>query len=107
MEHIKYKYNKPWYPQDEALELFGISDSRLRRFMAQLNSEGKSTAEMGRFFIKGVKTPFFEPNKLQSFLEGYAYVQTSYDYDKEVDSEARKLKVVSNNTNKKEARHGT
>ena len=100
---IKFTYLKPYYRQSELLELFSMSESTLRRMMAQHNAEGKSTASMGCFEIKGFSEKLWEPNAFQSFLENKISVQPKYDYESKDHKEVvNGLKVISTNNKRKE-----
>ena len=102
---IKFTYLKPYFRQSNLLELFSMSESTLRRMTAQHNAEGKSTASMGCFEIKGFSEKLWEPNAFQSFLESKISVQPKYDYEsKDHEEIVNGLKVISNNNKRKEAR---
>lgn len=79
-----FKFNKPYFPQSEILELFNISETTLKRYIA----ECKSANDLGMFKIEGIRQNMFEPKTFLNWLiENKIKATVQYDYQKaEVDN---------------------
>ena len=80
---FSYKYTKPYYPEDEILEIFSLTKSSLQRMREEcLKSGGDLFLEMGYFHIKGIKTAMYEPVKFSAWLfEHRVEPESKYDYE--------------------------
>ena len=79
-----YRFNKPYFPQSEILEMFNISETTLKRYIA----ECKSANDLGMFKIEGIRQNMFEPKTFLNWLiENKIKATVQYDYQKaEVDN---------------------
>ena len=80
---FNFKYTKPYYSEDEILELFSLTKSSLQRMREEcLKSGGDLFLEMGYFHIKGIKTAMYEPVKFSAWLfEHRVEPESKYDYE--------------------------
>ena len=76
-------YTKPYYTEDEILDLFNLTKSTLQRMREEcLKSGGDLFLEMGYFHIKGIKTAMYEPVKFSAWLfEHRVEPESKYDYE--------------------------
>ena len=93
----EFKFDKPYYPQSEIIALFSISESTLKRYIA----ECKSADELGLFRIDGVRQNMFEPRSFLNWLiENKINGPVQYDYQvKEVDSLKTNITKLKRGTN--------
>ena len=80
---FNFNYTKPYYSEDEILELFSLTKSSLQRMREEcLKSGGDLFLEMGYFHIKGIKTAMYEPVKFSARLfEHRVEPESKYDYE--------------------------
>ena len=80
---FNFNYTKPYYSEDEILELFSLTKSSLQRMREEcLKSGGDLCLEMGYFHIKGIKTAMYEPVKFSAWLfEHRVEPESKYDYE--------------------------
>ena len=80
---FNFNYTKPYYSEDEILELFSLTKSSLQRMREEcLKSGGDLFLEMGYFHIKGIKTAMYEPVKFSAWLfEHRVGPESKYDYE--------------------------
>ena len=80
---FNFNYIKPYYSEDELLELFSLTKSSLQRMREEcLKSGGDLFLEMGYFHIKGIKTAMYEPVKFSAWLfEHRVEPESKYDYE--------------------------
>ena len=80
---FNFNYTKPYYSEDEILELFSRTKSSLQRMREEcLKSGGDLFLEMGYFHIKGIKTAMYEPVKFSAWLfEHRVEPESKYDYE--------------------------
>ena len=80
---FNFNYTKPYYSEDEILELFSLTKSSLQRMREEcLKSGGDLFLEMGYFHIKGIKTAMYEPVKFSAWLfEHRVEPKSKYDYE--------------------------
>ena len=80
---FNFNYTKPYYSEDEILELFSLTKSSLQRMREEcLKSGGDLFLEMGYFHIKGIKTAMYEPGKFSAWLfEHRVEPESKYDYE--------------------------
>ena len=80
---FNFNYTKPYYSEDEILELFSLTKSSLQRMREEcLKSGGDLFLEMGYFHIKGIKTAMYEPVKFSAWLfEHRVEPESKYDYE--------------------------
>ena len=80
---FNFNYTKPYYSEDELLELFSLTKSSLQRMREEcLKSGGDLFLEMGYFHIKGIKTAMYEPVKFSAWLfEHRVEPESKYDYE--------------------------
>ena len=80
---FNFNYTKPYYSEDEILELFSLTKSSLQRMREEcLKSGGDLFLEMGYFHIKGIKTAMYEPVKFSAWLfEHRVEPENKYDYE--------------------------
>lgn len=92
-----YRFNKPYFPQSEILELFNISETTLKRYIA----ECKSANDLGMFKIEGIRQNMFEPKTFLNWLiENKIKATVQYDYQiKEVDSLKTNITKLKRSTN--------
>jgi hypothetical protein len=92
-----FKFNKPYFQQSEILELFNISETTLKRYIA----ECKSAQELGMFKIDGVRQNMFEPKMFLNWLiENKINGPQQYDYQKaEVDNLKTNITKLTRGTN--------
>ena len=92
-----YNFKKPYYPQSEIIELFNISESTLKRYIA----ESKSANDLGMFKIEGVRQNMFEPKTFLNWLiENKIKATVQYDYQKaEVDNLKTNITKLKRSTN--------
>jgi len=93
----EYKFDKPYYPQSEIIALFNISETTMKRYIA----ECKSADELGLFRIDGVRQNMFEPRSFLNWLiENKIKAPVQYDYQiKEVDSLKTNITKLKRSTN--------
>ena len=66
---FSYKYTKPYYPEDEILEIFSLTKSSLQRMREDCLKDGGNLFEdMGYFHINGTKSAMYEPVKFSNWL---------------------------------------
>ena len=94
---LYYNFKKPYYPQTEIIELFNISESTLKRYIA----ESKSAEDLGMFKIEGVRQNMFEPKTFLNWLiENKIKASVQYDYQKaEVDNLKTNITKLKRSTN--------
>ena len=92
-----FKFNKPYFPQSEILELFNISETTLKRYIA----ECKSANDLGMFKIEGIRQNMFEPKTFLNWLiENKIKATVQYDYQKaEVDNLKTNITKLTRGTN--------
>ena len=92
-----FKFNKPYFPQSEILELFNISETTLKRYIA----ECKSANDLGMFKIEGIRQNMFEPKTFLNWLiENKIKATVQYDYQiKEVDNLKTNITKLKRSTN--------
>ena len=92
-----YRFNKPYFPQSEILELFNISETTLKRYIA----ECKSANDLGMFKIEGIRQNMFEPKTFLNWLiENKIKATVQYDYQKaEVDNLKTNITKLKRSTN--------
>ena len=80
---FNFNYTKPYYSEDEILELFSLTKSSLQRMREEcLKSGGDLFLEMGYFHIKGIKTAMYEPVKFSAWLfEHRVEPESKYEYE--------------------------
>ena len=80
---FNFTYTKPYYTEDEILDLFNLTKSTLQRMREEcLKSGGDLFLEMGYFHIKGIKTAMYEPVKFSAWLfEHRVEPESKYDYE--------------------------
>ena len=80
---FSYKYTKPYYPEDEILEIFSLTKSSLQRMREEcLKNGGNLFLDMGYFHIKGIKSAMYEPYKFSAWLfEHRVVAESKYDYE--------------------------
>ena len=80
---FNFNYIKPYYSEDELLELFSLTKSSLQRMREEcLKSGGDLFIDMGYFYIKGIKTAMYEPKKFSAWLfENRVIPENKYDYE--------------------------
>ena len=80
---FNFNYTKPYYSEDEILELFSLTKSSLQRMREEcLKSGGDLFLEMGYFHIKGIKTAMYEQVKFSAWLfEHRVEPESKYDYE--------------------------
>ena len=80
---FNFNYTKPYYSEDEILEVFSLTKSSLQRMREEcLKSGGDLFLEMGYFHIKGIKTAMYEPVKFSAWLfEHRVEPESKYDYE--------------------------
>ena len=80
---FNFNYTKPYYSEDEILEIFSLTKSSLQRMREEcLKSGGDLFLEMGYFHIKGIKTAMYEPVKFSAWLfEHRVEPESKYDYE--------------------------
>ena len=80
---FNFNDTKPYYSEDEILELFSLTKSSLQRMREEcLKSGGDLFLEMGYFHIKGIKTAMYEPVKFSAWLfEHRVEPESKYDYE--------------------------
>ena len=80
---FNFNYTKPYYSEDEILELFSLTKSSLQRMREEcLKSGGDLFLEIGYFHIKGIKTAMYEPVKFSAWLfEHRVEPESKYDYE--------------------------
>ena len=80
---FNFNYTKPYYSEDEILELFSLTKSSLQRMREEcLKCGGDLFLEMGYFHIKGIKTAMYEPVKFSAWLfEHRVEPESKYDYE--------------------------
>ena len=87
---FNFKYTKPYYSEDEILDLFNLTKSSLQRMREEtLKGGGDLFLDMGYFHIDDVRSAMYEPVKLSNWiLENKVKAETKYSYEIE---EKRKL----------------
>ena len=80
---FSYKYTKPYYPEDEILEIFSLTKSSLQRMREDcLKDGGNLLNDMGYFHIKGIRSAMYEPYKFSSWLfDNRVVSEGKYDYE--------------------------
>ena len=80
---FNFKFLKPYYSEEEILELFSLSKSSLQRMREEcLKNGGNLFLDMGYFNMTGVKSPMYEPYKLSNWLfENKVNVPHKYSYE--------------------------
>lgn len=80
---FNFKFLKPYYSEEELLELFSLSKSSLQRMREEcLKGGGDLFLNMGYFHIKGIKSAMYEPIKFSAWLFEYRVVaESKYDYE--------------------------
>jgi hypothetical protein len=80
---FSYKYTKPYYTEDEILDLFNLTKSSLQRMREECKKSGGDLLnEMGYFHIKGIKSAMYEPYKFSSWLfDNRVVSEGKYDYE--------------------------
>jgi len=104
MNYLNHKYDKPWYRQSEILNLLGMSDSTLKRYMAEHRKAGKSLADMGYLKFEGFREACWQPGVLTHWLvQNKLEAETKYDYER---AEQKRVQMniinLNKNTKKKE-----
>jgi hypothetical protein len=89
-----FNFAKPYYRRGEFLDLFSMSESTLKRYMAEQRLKGVSLSEMGYLNIEGFREDCWIP-------------QAKYDYDLLAKREAHMTVVnLNKKTKHKEAYNG-
>ena len=80
---FNFKYTKPYYSEDEILDLFNLTKSSLQRMREEtLKSGGDLFLDMGYFHIKGIKSAMYEPIKFSAWLFDHRVTaENKYDYE--------------------------
>ena len=66
---FNFTFLKPYYSEEEILELFNISKSTLQRYRAECLKNGQCLFnDMGYFHIDGTKSAMYEPVKFSNWL---------------------------------------
>ena len=80
---FNFKFLKPYYSEEEILELFSLSKSSLQRMREEcLKNGGNLFLDMGYFHIKGIKSAMYEPYKFSAWLfEHRVVAESKYDYE--------------------------
>jgi len=80
---FNFNYQKPYYPEDEIIEVFSLSKSSLQRMREECKKGGGNLFnDMGYFHIKGIKSAMYEPYKLSAWLfENRVIAEGKYDYE--------------------------
>ena len=80
---FNFNYTKPYYSEDEILELFSLTKSSLQTMSEEcLKSGADLYLQMGYFHIKGIKTAMYEPVKFSAWLfEHRVEPESKYDYE--------------------------
>ena len=80
---FSYTYTKPYYPEDEILEIFSLTKSSLQRMREDcLKDGGNLLNDMGYFHIKGIRSAMYEPYKFSSWLfDNRVVSEGKYDYE--------------------------
>jgi len=82
LNYLNHKYDKPWFRQSEMLELTGMSESCLRRYMADQRKANKPLADMGYLKFKGFKEVCWQPKMLTHWLiQNVLETEVKYDYE--------------------------
>jgi hypothetical protein len=80
---FNFKFLKPYFSEEEILELFNLSKSSLQRMREEcLKNGGDLFLDMGYFHIKGIKSAMYEPYKFSAWLfENRVVAESKYDYE--------------------------
>ena len=94
-----FTFRKPYYSQEELLDLFNLSKSTLQRYREEaLKNNGELFETLGYFKIEGIKEAQYEPVRFSTWLlENKINIPTNYSHDKAEKEKLRKgLMVLSN-----------
>ena len=80
---FNFTYTKPYYTEDEILDLFNLTKSTLQRMREEcLKSGGELFNDMGYFHIRGIKKAMYEPYKFSSWLfDNRLVAEGKFDYE--------------------------
>jgi hypothetical protein len=110
MDYLRtnFVFVKPYYRRKEFLELFSMSESTLKRYMAEQRGRGLSLSEMGYLLIEGFREDCWQPQIFLDWLmENKVIPEAKYDYDLRAKREAHMTVVNLNKKMKhKEAYNG-
>jgi len=83
MNTLNYKFNKPYLPQQELEVSFSVSNSTLKRFMAEWLEQGGDLSERGHMSIKGIKQTCWNPDLFLDWIIKHKCSKPAvYDYEK-------------------------
>ena len=81
-EYYNFKFDKPWVLQKELLKLMSMSESTLKRYMADWRKEGKLLAEMGYLKFQGFREAVWQPTVFVSWIvQNKLAEEPEYDYE--------------------------
>lgn len=110
MDNIRLNFNfaKPYYRRSEFLDLFSMSESTLKRYMAEQRSKGVSLSEMGYLNIEGFREDCWIPQIFLNWLmENKVIPEAKYDYDLRAKKEAQMTVInINKKMKQKEAYNG-
>jgi len=82
LSYLNHKYDKPWYRQSEILLLLAMSESTLKRYMADHRKANLPLADMGYLKFKGFKEICWQPGVLTYWLvQNKLEPEVKYDYE--------------------------
>lgn len=83
---FNFKFLKPYYPEEEIIELFNISKSTLQRYRAECMKQVSFQSlweDLGYFHITGIKNAMYEPVRFSNWLISKKIdIGTNYSHDK-------------------------
>jgi len=106
--YLNHKFEKPWVLQSELLRLMSMSESTLKRYMAEWRKEGNLLADMGYLKFQGFREAVWQPTVFVSWItQNKLAEEPKYDYEL---AEKKKLQMnvinLNKNLKKKEAING-
>ena len=103
-----FNFAKPYYRRGEFLDLFSMSESTLKRYIAEQRLKGVSLSEMGYLNIEGFREDCWIPQTFLNWLmENKVIPEAKYDYDLLAKREAHMTVVnLNKKTKHKEAYNG-
>mgnify|MGYP003646555330 FL=1 len=101
LNYLTHKYDKPWYRQSEMLLLTAMSESCLRRYMADQRKAGLPLADMGYLKFEGFKEVCWQPGLFTHWLiTNKLEAEVKYDYEL---AEQKKVRMNVVNLNKQQS----
>ena len=98
-DYLTHKYEKAWVLQSELLRLMSMSESTLKRYMADWRKSGKPLAEMGYIKFQGFRETCWQPGVFTRWIIANKLgAEVKYDYDL---AEKKKNQMGVINFNKK------